>query len=74
MRNSLALLIGSALAIDAAFWFVSAADAAKKTSGKPSISEISVTKPSDKASPTIMRRPTTPGRSKYQNIQLKRGY
>jgi type VI protein secretion system component Hcp len=74
MRNSLALLIGSALAIGAAFWFVSAADAAKKTSSKPSISEISVTKPSDKASPTIMRRPTIPGRSKYQNIQLKRGY
>jgi type VI protein secretion system component Hcp len=72
MRNSLALLIGSALAIGAAFWFVSAADAAKKTSGKPSFSEIRVTKPMDKASPTIMRRST--GGSKYQNIQLKRAH
>lgn len=60
MRNSLALLVGSALAIVAAFWLVSVAAAGKKRSDKPSISEITVTKPSDKASPTLMQRSRTP--------------
>jgi len=41
MRHSLALLISSALAVLAAFWFVSAADAAKKKTDKTSVSEIS---------------------------------
>ena len=61
MRHSLSLLIGSALAVLAAFWFVSAADAGKKKTDKPSISEITVTKQSDTASPKLfMQKSTAP--------------
>jgi type VI protein secretion system component Hcp len=70
MRNSLTLLIGSALAVIAAFWFVSVADAAKKRSDKPSVSDINVTKYSDKSSPTMMQRSTTP-KIKGESTQIK---
>jgi hypothetical protein len=60
MRTSLRVLVSSALAVLAAFWLVSAVDAGKKKADKPSISEITVTKQSDTASPKLIQKSNAP--------------
>jgi hypothetical protein len=72
MRHSLALLISSALAVLAAFWFVSAADAAKKKTDKPSVSEITVTKQHDTASPKLFMQKSNAPKIKGETTRQQR--
>jgi hypothetical protein len=62
-NNSIPFIAGFAVAtVAVAIWLSSAAHAGSKGSGKPSVSDINVTKSNDKSSQTLMRKSSGTGK------------